>query len=257
MQSCLNLEPVTVVTQPDFEISEEQLCQLNGIKKRLLKEEPIQYILKSTDFYGHTFMVNENVLIPRPETEELVDWIVQDAMLDFSRDTAFSILDIGTGSGCVAISIANALPQATVFGLDISKKALDIANENALRNTVQVNFLKEDILELASLNQDFSIIVSNPPYVRDLEKKEIATNVLAHEPHLALFVSDTDPLIFYRKIAQFGLENLVPGGLIYFEINQYLATEMNILMTKLGYENIEIRKDFNDNDRMLKAKKAN
>ena len=163
------------------------------------------------------------------------------------------ILDIGTGTGCIPISLKANLPQANVSAIDVSEKALEVAKRNAISNKVEINFIQTNILEVEDLNQYFDIIVSNPPYVRNLEKEEIKKNVLDYEPHLALFVEDTDALLFYRKIAQLALKNLAPNGLLFFEINQYLGKETVELLENLGFKNIELKKDMYGNDRMVKS----
>jgi release factor glutamine methyltransferase len=209
-------------------------------------------LLLKTIFYVLDFEVNENVLIPRPETEELVEWILE-SQKSKVKSQKLKILDIGTGSGCIAISLAKNIPNATVFAIDISEKALATAKKNAEINGVNVTFLEKNILETEDLEQQFDIIVSNPPYVRELEKEEIKKNVLDNEPHLALFVEDNDALIFYRKIAELAQKNLVENGQLFFEINQYLGTETVDLLEKMNFKNIELRKDIYGNDRMIKA----
>lgn len=221
----------------------------------LKKEVPIQYLLGKTNFYGLDFEVNENVLIPRPETEELVEWIIAENPKPVGLKK-IKILDIGTGSGCIAISLAKHIPNSKVFAIDVSEDALDMAKKNAKNNNVAVTFLLQNILETEDLKQDFDIIVSNPPYVRNLEKEEIKKNVLNYEPHLALFVEDNDSLIFYRKIAQLANKNLVENGQLYFEINQYLGTEMTDLLDKMNFKNVELRKDIYHNDRMIRGLKS-
>jgi len=224
----------------------------NLILEQLKKEIPIQYLLGSTSFYGLNFEVNSDVLIPRPETEELVDWIIKDCLI-FRNDVTLKIVDIGTGSGCIAISLAKNLPNAQVFAIDVSGKALATAKKNAELNNVEVTFIQKNILETASLDFQFDIIVSNPPYVRNLEKVEINKNVLDNEPHLALFVDDNDALVFYRKIAELAQKSLSKNGQLYFEINQYLGKETVALLENLGFENLELRKDIYGNDRMIFA----
>lgn len=231
--------------QTDFVVWDSLLNQLK-------KEIPIQYILGKTHFYGLEFEVNDNVLIPRPETEELVEWIVNENSKT-DKTKKIKILDIGTGSGCIAISLAKNIPNAEVYAIDVSKKAIETAKRNAIRNNVEVTFILQDILKTDELKCNFDIIVSNPPYVRNLEKEEIKKNVLDYEPHLALFVEDNDALIFYRKIAELAKKNLSENGQLYFEINQYLGKEMTNLLEKLDFKKIELRKDIYDNDRMTKG----
>lgn len=246
------LQRVDLALQPDLVFSVTELALWNSILEQLKKEIPIQYILGKTHFYGLEFEVNSDVLIPRPETEELVDWIIgsQDSEVRIQK---LKILDIGTGSGCIAISLAKNLPNAAVFALDISEKALVTAQSNAQLNQVAIQFLHQSILETEDLGQQFDIIVSNPPYVRHLEKKEIKKNVLDNEPHLALFVENDEALIFYQKIAQLAQKNLSPNGQLYFEINQYLGLEMLALLQEMGFKNSELRKDIYGNDRMIQC----
>jgi len=232
--------------------SESELKIWSSILEQLKKEIPIQYILGVTHFYGLEFEVNSAVLIPRPETEELVDWIVQKSKIK-NQKSKFKILDIGTGSGCIAIALAKNLPNAQVFALDVFEKALSTAKKNAELNQVTIQFLHQSILETENLGQQFDVIVSNPPYVRELEKQEIKKNVLDNEPHLALFVEDNDALIFYRKIAQLAQKNLNPQGQLYFEINQYLGQEMLDLLHEMGFKNSELRQDIYGNDRMIEC----
>jgi release factor glutamine methyltransferase len=252
------LKRVDLALQPDLVFSEDEIEDWDSILEQLKLEIPIQYLLGKTSFYGLDFEVNENVLIPRPETEELVDWIISEN-LKISESRSLKIVDIGTGSGCIAISLAKNLPNAKVFAIDVSQKALVTARKNAIQNSVNVTFLEQNILEVDSLSaveglsQDFDIIVSNPPYVRNLEKEEIKKNVLDNEPHLALFVEDNDALLFYRKIAELAKKNGSKSVQLYFEINQYLGEEMIELLEEIGFENIQLRKDIYGNDRMMRG----
>ena len=234
----------------DSVFSENEILNWNAILEKLKIQIPIQYIIGTTHFYGLEFIVDENVLIPRPETEELVDWIVK-LNSKLSKKKNLKILDIGTGSGCIAISLAKNIPNSEVFAIDVSENALAIAKKNAILNKVPVTFLHKNILETKNLSRKFDIIVSNPPYVRNLEKAEIKPNVLDNEPHLALFVPDNDPLIFYKKIAELAAANLNPNGQLFFEINQYLGKETQELLESIGLKNIELRKDIYGNDRMI------
>lgn len=253
----LILEDRHQLRQIDLALNHELIFDESDIQNwkillsELQKQVPIQYLLGKTSFYGLDFEVNENVLIPRPETEELVDWIITENVRQKSKE--IKILDIGTGSGCIAISLAKNLPNAKVYAMDVSKKALETAKRNALNNNTEVIFIQKDILRMEVLKSDYDIIVSNPPYVRNLEKVEIKKNVLDYEPHLALFVEDHDALVFYRKIAELAQKNLVKNGQLYFEINQYLGTEMTDLLEKMNFNNIELRKDIYDNNRMLRG----
>ena len=223
---------------------------LNALK--LLKQEkPIQYILGETEFYGLPFKVNEHVLIPRPETEELVEWVLKHT--EITKE--ISILDIGTGSGCIAISLAKHLPKAKIFGLDVSNEALNIAKQNAQLNAVDVEFIEANILEQPTFKTPFDIIVSNPPYVREKEKELMKANVLMNEPHLALFVNDANPLLFYEAISEFAVNNLSKKGLLFFEINEYLGNSMIALLNNNNFGTIELKQDIFKKDRMIKGVK--
>ena len=248
-----NLKRVDVALNPNFELTNEEVEKWNAILSELQQEKPIQYITGEAWFYGLRFEVNENTLIPRPETEELVEFILKETSNFQLPASSLNILDIGTGTGCIPISLKANLSQANVSAIDVSEKALEVAKRNATANKVEINFILTNILEVEDLNQHFDIIVSNPPYVRNLEKQEIKKNVLDYEPHLALFVEDTDALLFYRKIAQLALENLSPNGLLFFEINQYLGKETVELLENLGFKNIELKKDIYGNNRMIRC----
>jgi len=243
------LKRVDLALQPDLKVSVPELAKWNYVLEQLKTQKPIQYILGETFFCDLVFQVNEHTLIPRPETEELVYWILEEV----KGKTHLTLVDIGTGTGCIPISLKKNLPDSTVFGIDISEEALKVAYENAKTNEVDVQFMPKNILEVSDLEQQFDVMVSNPPYVRLLEKAEINTNVLAFEPHLALFVSDEDPLIFYRKIDELAIKHLKSGGLLFFEINQYFGKETVELLQKLGFATIELRKDVYGNDRMVRA----
>jgi release factor glutamine methyltransferase len=263
------LKRLDLALNPDLTFSQDEIQIWNSILEQLQQEIPVQYLLGKTSFYGLDFEVNSAVLIPRPETEELVEWIIQSQKSEVrSRksdvgDENLKILDIGTGSGCIAISLAKNIPNAEVFAIDVSEKALATARENTIMNQVEVNFINTDILKINDLEKlptshfplptKFDIIVSNPPYVRELEKQEIKKNVLDNEPHLALFVEDNDALVFYRKIAELAQKNLSKNGQLFFEINQYLGKEMIDLLKKMNFKNIELRKDIYGNDRMIKG----
>lgn len=249
-QHFLNYSRIDIVLHLEEEVTEVQTQQFLDTQTRLANQEPIQYILGNTEFYGLPFEVTRDTLIPRPETEELVTWIVDDYKLG-KRE--LQILDIGTGSGCIAISIAKHIEKAIVTAYDISEKAIEVAKRNATQNEVTIAFNKVDILQTNSFSKPFDVIVSNPPYVRELEKEEMKPNVLDNEPHTALFVSDTDPLIFYRKIGQLAFDNLSPAGSLFFEINQYLSKETKQLLQEIGFADVRIRKDLFGNDRMVKA----
>jgi len=240
----LALEPQTVVSKED----EQPLFE--GLAKLRL-QQPLQYILGTSYFFDSEFIVNKNVLIPRPETEELVQWIIAEIG---NWKSEIRILDIGTGSGCIAISLAKNVPNAKVYALDVSEEALNVAKENALKNDVTIEFIQANILELECLNENFDVIVSNPPYVRALEKEMMSSNVKEEEPSLALFVSDEKPLIFYDKITQLAKQSLNFNGVLYFEINQYLGNETKQLLEDENFSEIELRKDMFGNNRMLKGK---
>ena len=259
LEKLYNLKRIDLALQPNFELTESEVDNWNNILDDLKSQKPIQYILGETEFYGLPFLVNENVLIPRPETEELVQLIIIESQM-IKKET-IRILDIGTGSGCIAVSLAKKLPHAEVFAIDVSEEALKVAQKNAEINQVSISFIQTNILETNNLTQlstnnqqpttEFDVIVSNPPYVRHLEKEEIKKNVLDYEPHLALFVEDNDALLFYRKIAQLSKTSLTQNGKLYFEINQYLGKETVELLEELEYENIKLLKDIYDNDRMI------
>ena len=250
----LDLERFVLAIKPHLVVTKAEEQPLFEALGQLKLEKPIQYILGSTEFMDLEFKVNENVLIPRPETEELVRWIIDD--FELIKNKEINILDIGTGSGCIAIALAKYFKNSKVDALDISEKALEVAQENASFNKVEVGFIKADIFELEYLEDKYDIIVSNPPYVRMLEKEEIKSNVIENEPELALFVEDKDPLVFYRKISEFAKSNLKKGGCLYFEINQYLGKKTKALLENDFYE-VELHKDMFGNDRMLKCKLKN
>ena len=246
---------VKMAMEPDLRLSESEMLTFHFAVKDLLKNKPIQYIIGETDFCDLKFKVNENVLIPRPETSELVMKIVNSQLSTFNSQ--LSILDIGTGSGCIAISLAKNIPDSKVYALDISEKALEVAKGNAINNNVDVTFINDDILSLKNnIDTKFDIIVSNPPYVRELEKAEMRDNVLNWEPHNALFVSDNDPLIFYRNILEFAKNNLKQNGEIWFEINEYLGKEMTVLCKEYGFSDVKIFEDFRGKERVVKVNKT-
>ncbi|WP_103071470.1 peptide chain release factor N(5)-glutamine methyltransferase [Aquimarina sediminis] len=249
-EEILELRRVDVAIHLNKKLSAEEKKKFDKAVKRLKDHEPVQYIIGKADFYGVTFRVTPHVLIPRPETEELVDWIINDQA---NAKDSISILDIGTGSGCIAISLAKNLPKAKVYAIDVSAEAINVAKENASKNEVDVTFVLTDILNTEELFLKFDIIVSNPPYVRELEKNEMKANVLDNEPPQALFVSDDAPLIFYKKITQLARKKLKENGVLYFEINQYLGEETKSMIEAKGYTTVIVRKDMYNNDRMIKA----
>ena len=244
----------------ETQLSADCQTELEEIAKRLLQGEPIQYVLGQADFCGRTFMVNEHVLIPRPETEELCNW--KPLPLPSPKGEGAKILDIGTGSGCIAITLAAMYPQAEVTAWDISPEALKVAEENARRHNVHVTFEQVDILSIPPLYMEgdrgeaLSLIVSNPPYICNKERAAMAVNVLEYEPHTALFVPDDDPLLFYRAIAQYGQTALKAGGWLYFEINPLYAQEMCDMLRIMAYHDIELKADQYGKQRMIRAKKG-
>jgi release factor glutamine methyltransferase len=245
---------------PELELSYQQTENLNHILTQLKTGKPIQYILGKTEFYGLSFKVSPSVLIPRPETEELVEWVITSVG---SRRLAAgngqwavgSILDIGTGSGCIAISLKKHLTDFKVSAIDISADAVQTAKENAKLNDVEVDFSEGDILnpKLSIRNSKFEFIISNPPYVTLLDKTKMHTNVTDFEPHTALFVPQEDPLIFYKAIADFAVVNLFPNGQLFFEINESYGEEIVQLLAEKGFKNIELRKDMSERDRFIRA----
>lgn len=243
------LKRIDLALNPGTVMDGIHLRQWKNIVSELRIQKPIQYILGETEFYGLPFLVNENTLIPRPETEELVELILKNN----PGKATVKILDIGTGSGCIPIALKKNLPHAQVFAMDVSERALATAQKNAEINATEVHFILKDILGTADFEQQFDIIVSNPPYVRHLEKNEIKPNVLEFEPHLALFVEDNDALVFYRKITELATKNLNPNGQLYFEINQYLGKETVGLVESYGFKNVKLIQDIYGNDRMISA----
>lgn len=254
-EQVVGLTRMQVQLSKEISLEETQLQKIYSIVNQLQKQQPIQYILGETEFYGLRFLVNENVLIPRQETEELVHWMIQ----DFKNKTDLQILDIGTGSGCIAVSLAKFLPLAKLHAMDISQHALELASENANRNSVSVLFYKYDILKsnIPAFDEAvlFDCIVSNPPYIRASEAELMNQNVLHFEPHLALFVTDEAPLLFYESIANFAQLYLKRDGAIYFEINEAFGKEVVALLERKAFKEIVLKKDLNGKDRMIKAKK--
>lgn len=231
----------------DVELTSEWKYQIDEIIEKLRKNYPIQYIIGEVEFCGLKFSVNKNVLIPRTETAELVSWILQDKKPN-------TILDIGTGSGCIAISLAKQLNSAEVFAFDISSAALEVATENAIKNNVKnIHFKKTNILEPYFDEEKYDLIVSNPPYITQSEKLDMQKQVIDFEPHIALFVEDFEPLIFYEKIAIFAQNHLQKNGALFFEINRLFGKQIINLLQNLNFSEIELRKDSFGNDRMIKA----
>jgi release factor glutamine methyltransferase len=243
--------PKFEVRMSEKRLSESEMLAMRSIVKRLEKQEPVQYILGTTEFYNCKIKVNVNTLIPRPETEELVDWVLE----NIPKDSV--VLDIGTGSGCIPIALKKADNSLSVSGLDVSAEAIEMAKESARLNAVKVYFLQMDILnpDLMQLNM-YDIIVSNPPYVLESDKEKMNDNVLAFEPHLALFVADHEPLLFYKAIAQIGLAKLKPNGFLFFEIHEDFGAETSEMLEQLGYKNIELKQDMQGKDRMIRCSVA-
>ncbi|MDP4599791.1 MAG: peptide chain release factor N(5)-glutamine methyltransferase, partial [Polaribacter sp.] len=258
MEEYLGFSRVDLVLQSDFIIDKDTKNLFDRAFERLKNQEPIQYILGKTEFFGLPFLVDKNTLIPRPETEELVAWIIDEVeILNNKSSPKISLLDIGTGSGCIPISLAKNIDFAAIYAIDISTKTLEVALKNADSNQVSISFFEMDILKTSNLDLlskdktqiNFDIIVSNPPYVRESEKSAMDKNVLENEPHQALFVSDENPLVFYEKIADLALLHLSRNGLLFFEINQYLGNQTVNMLLKKGFKNIELRKDIFGNNR--------
>lgn len=254
MDHYLNLEKFVMALTPDLVITKDEASVLFQALGKLKLQVPVQHIIGETEFMDLKFKVSPKVLVPRPETEDLIRWILEDHSKD--NKESLQILDIGTGSGCIAVSLAKHLANAKVSALDISGEALEIALLNAAKNGVNIHFQEVDILKDSALEiveSTFDIIASNPPYVRVLEKSKMRANVLEHEPEIALFVPDQDPLVFYRAIANFALKKLTHNGRLYVEINQYLGKEMVELLSSVGFKNVELRQDIFGNDRMVKG----
>jgi len=258
-----NLSKAKIKAFPETEILLEQSEKLTHILEGLKTGKPVQYILGKTEFYGLPFYVNPSVLIPRPETEELVEWALESVgSPDSYRDklAVGSILDIGTGSGCIAISLKKNLPGFKVSAIDISGEALQTAESNAVLNNVDIEFVNDDILNpkshISYLISHISVIISNPPYVTLHDKTQMHANVTDFEPHSALFVPENDPLLFYNAIADFAKVNLTENGLLFFEINESYGKQTVDLLNNKGFKNIELRKDMSGRDRMVKAVKS-
>ncbi len=245
----LHLSTMELYTGKDMNFSMKAWKEVEDILARLKQREPLQYILQEAHFCGLSFHVEKGVLIPRPETEELVEWIVSDCQ----KAGKVRILDIGTGSGCIPVTLAERLPEAEVASCDISAEALRVAAANVKRYGDKVTLFQADILQDELPDCQVDVLVSNPPYITDSERKDMEANVLDWEPELALFVPDTDPLRFYRRIAQKGLDWLTEGGALYFEINRAYGAETVRMLEECGYRDIALRKDLSGNDRMIKA----
>lgn len=246
------LSTTDLYASKDMNFSTNQAEKLEVIITRLRENEPLQYILGNCYFCGLDFHVEPGVLIPRPETAELVEWIISDRK---SSDSLIRILDIGTGSGCISISLAKNLPQSEVYAWDISEDAIRIASGNAARLDANVRFRQTDVLGQVPTDTMMNVIVSNPPYITEAERTDMDANVTDWEPDTALFVPDNVPLLFYERIADIGKQILTPDGTLYFEINQRFGTETVDMLRKKGYRNVELRKDLSGNDRMIKAER--
>ena len=262
LEEYMGFKRIDIVLKSDFLIDKNSLNLMLIATKQLEQEIPIQYIIGKTEFFGLPFNINKEVLIPRPETEELVERVIKEVSLiktyktdsnETTNEKQLKILDIGTGSGCIAISLKKELPSSKISAIDVSNEALRIAKKNALLNKVDINFIHLDILKTNNLDKLYDVIVSNPPYVRELEKKEMKNNVLNNEPHLALFVDNKNPLLFYNKIAELAKNFLTKNGQLHFEINQYLGKETIILLAEKGFKNIQLKKDIFGNDRIISA----
>lgn len=257
MERVCDIQPHQFLLCKDKELSEKEKSEIHNIVERLTKHEPIQYIFGKTDFYGFEFEVNPSVLIPRPETEELVELVVR----DYPQKKELDILDIGTGSGCIAITLKKLLNKSQVYALDISEEALKTAKRNAVRNRAIVTFFQKDILTPSktadSIEEEFDIIVSNPPYVMEKEKASMDANVLEYEPSLALFVPDDNPLLYYHRITMFAEQKLKKKGYIYFEINSQLGEQTVSMLRLMEFKNIELIQDLSGKDRFVKAQTWN
>lgn len=250
LKHVVNLKKSDLLLNRDQIINEQHVKEIEDITKQLKNYKPVQQVLGETEFYNLALRVYPYTLIPRQETEELVDWIVKEAPSGEQE-----ILDIGTGSGCIAIALARNLRYAKVSALDYRQEIIDVARENAALNGVAIRFILADILQEGLPLGKYDLIVSNPPYVRETEKKSMHHNILDHEPSDALFVNDEDPLIFYRRMIMLAPDHLRKNGKIYFEINEHMGQEMVRLLEENGFHHIQMKKDLNNKDRMIKAMK--
>lgn len=251
LQTVLKSSGLHIPAFPETVVLQKQIRQIARICRELKTGKPLQYILGHTSFLNCMIRVNSDTMIPRPETEELVDLIIKK-----NKGFRGAILDAGTGSGCIAIALAINLPGTTVTGIDISEGAILKAKENAILNNARVSFFRADLLNIdPSLFYRMEIIVSNPPYIRESEKKHMARNVLDYEPHTALFVPDSDPLVYYSAIIRLAETALTPGGRLYFEINEAMGRQMSILLKSAGYLSVEITRDLNGRDRIIEGMK--
>lgn len=251
LEEILDCDTTALLLHGDERMTDEKLSDYQKIVEKLSSGIPIQHIFGYTIFHNNQFFVNSDVLTPRPETEELINWILE------TSTNYKNLLDIGTGSGCIAISLKKELVSTSIFAVDVSEKALETAKRNNLFNKTNVQFILDNILSPKVSYPQFSCIVSNPPYIRISEKQEMHTNVLEHDPHLALFVADDDPLIFYREIAYFGQSHLEENGFLFFEINECLADETIQLLSVNHYIDITLKQDINGKNRMIRCRKSN
>ncbi|MGN6163287.1 MAG: peptide chain release factor N(5)-glutamine methyltransferase [Flavisolibacter sp.] len=268
----LAIEHITLLPKNDRLLKKEellsanQLQQMHNMVERLVQHEPIQYIMNKTWFYGMELFVDKNVLIPRPETEELVDWIINDVKasgkdvfqrrpMEADETTQLKILDVGSGSGCIALALKKTMPKAEVWGCDVSEEALNVARRNGSALDIRIDFQGVNFLDVAQQKHlpTVDIVVSNPPYIPYNNKAQMNPNVLEYEPHTALFVPDNDALVFYKALAQFGKHRLYKNGSIYMEIHEDLAKDVAVLFEKEGYGNVEVKKDMQGKDRIVKV----
>jgi len=244
-------DKMTLRSNSKSSLSESELLLFHQALKRLSKNEPVQHITGKVEFYSLPFKVNKHALIPRPETEELVDLVIKEC------SGSETILDIGTGTGCIPISLKKQLKNTIVYGVDVSADALAIATDNAALNSTEVTFVKEDVLQMSSIEnsikKEFDVIISNPPYITNSEKRLMNENVLTFEPHIALFIDDDDPLLFYDKIGHLAYDNLSSGGKLYFEINEHYGNQTMKLLKSIGFSDIRILKDLQNKDRIVSA----
>jgi release factor glutamine methyltransferase len=248
-EAYLDKNRLDIALAPNDEINNSKTTLFLDALAQLKNEYPIQYIIGEVEFMDLTFEVNKNVLIPRPETEELIKWVLTTE----KGSEELSILDIGTGSGCIPIILAHSLAKSSVTSFDVSEKAIEVAKKNAIKNKVDIKLVVQNILSIDTLDASYDIIISNPPYVRESEKAQMKNNVLNYEPDIALFVSDNDPLIFYKHIARLAIKSLKSSGALYFEINQYLGSALCTFLKDLGFKEIELKKDIYGVDRMIRA----
>jgi release factor glutamine methyltransferase len=256
----LKFSATDLLTKKREKLSEKQIQKAEIFLQRLKSYEPLQYIVGETDFLRHKFLVNKNVLIPRPETEELVEWIIEEhhAKIKERSASGFSVLDVGTGSGCIAVSLKKIMQEANIMAVDISKEALHVAKNNALINNAEIKFMQIDILKnpLTDFKNSFDLIVSNPPYISVHEKSQMHKNVTDHEPHIALFVEGKNPLLFYERIAELAWDGLLKqDGFLYFEMHELLSYEISEMLKAKKFADVSVKKDLSGKNRMIRAVK--